>query len=302
MALERKVIAMWIQQSYRDKHRQGALYLVPTPIGNLEDMTFRAVSVLREADLIAAEDTRNTKKLCSHFNIDTPLASYHEHNKEQSGAHLLKKIEEGKKVALVSDAGMPGISDPGYELVKACNDRELFIIPLPGANAALPALVGSSFEAHHFYFYGFLPRDKKERKQELTRLQAHEDPSIFYEAPHRLKETLADMCEQFGERRVCVAREVTKIYEEWLRGELRQVRERLDTQKLKGEFAIVVEGSRDEETKEPPWWTGLSVCEHVDHYVLIRKWSKKEAVKQTAQDRGLPKREVYNAYHRDREQ
>src|SRR5699024_3645871 len=145
----------------RDKKPEGILYIVPTPIGNLEDMTFRAVRILQEADIIAAEDTRNTKKLCRHFAVDTPLVSYHEHNKEKSGAHLMSLLADGKMVALVSDAGMPGVSDPGYELVRACVDRQGYVVPLPGANAALPALVASGLDPSRFLFYGFLPRDKK---------------------------------------------------------------------------------------------------------------------------------------------
>lgn len=290
---------MWTQQSYRKDQPEGALYLVPTPIGNLEDMTARAIHILTKVDMIAAEDTRNTKNLCRHFDIDTPLVSYHEHNKEKSGAHLVTEIEGGKKVALVSDAGMPAISDPGYELVKACSDAQLPVIPLPGANAALPALIASGLDVRHFYFYGFLPRDKKEKKQELTRLKTIKATMIFYEAPHRLKETMMLMEEQWDDRQVAVARELTKVYEEWWRGGLRQVCEKLDEQTLKGEFCIVVEGANGDEPGEAPWWTGLSVCEHVDYYVLIRKQPKKEAVKQAARDRNLPKREVYDAYHRD---
>lgn len=292
---------MWTQQSYRETQVKGLLYLVPTPIGNLEDMTIRGIRILKEVDIIAAEDTRNTKNLCRHFDIDTPLVSYHEHNKKKSGAHLITEIEDGKKVALVSDAGMPAISDPGYELVNACVERRLFVIPLPGANAALPALIASGLDVGHFFFYGFLPRDKKEKKKEITRLKAIETTLIFYEAPHRLKETVKLMEEQWGGRQVAVARELTKVYEEWLRGGLRQMCEGLDEQTLKGEFCIVVEGASGDESEEESWWTGLSVCEHVDHYVLIRKQTKKEAVKQAARDRGLPKREVYDAYHRGQE-
>lgn len=292
---------MWTQQSYRDERSAGTLYLVPTPIGNLEDMTFRAVSLLKEADVIAAEDTRNTKKLCRHFNIETPLVSYHEHNKEKSGENLIATLESGKTVALVSDAGMPAVSDPGYELVTACVERQLFVVPLPGANAALPALIASGLDVNHFFFYGFLPRDKKEKKQELAQLKAMDATMIFYEAPHRLKETIILMEEQLGDRQIGMARELTKVYEEWIRGSLREIRETLDEQTLKGEFCLVVEGAGADVPEEESWWTGLSVNEHVDHYVLIRKLPKKEAIKQTAKERGMPKREVYNGYHKDNE-
>ncbi|HET7658595.1 MAG TPA: 16S rRNA (cytidine(1402)-2'-O)-methyltransferase [Bacillales bacterium] len=289
---------MWTQQSYRSERDKGTLYLVPTPIGNLEDMTFRAVRILKEADLIAAEDTRNTRKLCNHFSIETPLVSYHEHNKSASGEKLLSQLEDGKTVALVSDAGMPAISDPGHDLVKLCVEKEIFVVALPGANAALTGLVASGIDTSAFFFYGFLPRQSKERKQELERLSEIQATLIFYEAPHRLKETIAAMAEQFGEREVCLARELTKTYEEWVRGGLLVVQEELDTLTLKGEFCIVVQGMKaDQKNEEPSWWTDLTMEQHVRHYVEIRGMQTKEAVKLTATERGLPKREVYNAYH-----
>ncbi|HET7616084.1 MAG TPA: 16S rRNA (cytidine(1402)-2'-O)-methyltransferase [Bacillales bacterium] len=288
---------MRVQQSYRDETKGGVLYLVPTPIGNLEDMTYRAVRLLRESDLIAAEDTRNTKRLCRHFDVATPLVSYHEHNKEQSGKQLLKELHAGKTIALVSDAGMPAISDPGRELVRACIDENLFVIPLPGPNAALPALVASGFDTGRFHFYGFLPRGKKEKKAELASLKEIRETLIFYEAPHRLKETISEMKASFGDREICIGRELTKAFEEWIRGSLKEVAEWLEDRTVKGELSIVVEGNPNKEVEERAWWAELSLMEHVRYFVEIRNLPKKEAIKKTAAERGLPKREVYNAYH-----
>ncbi|HET7578948.1 MAG TPA: 16S rRNA (cytidine(1402)-2'-O)-methyltransferase [Bacillales bacterium] len=289
---------MWTQQSYREKRDAGTLYLVPTPIGNLEDITFRAVRILKEADLIAAEDTRNTKKLCNHFEIDTPLVSYHEHNKETGGEKLIAELESGKTVALVSDAGMPAISDPGRELVKACAEREVFVVSLPGANAGLSALIASGLDTKQFFFYGFLPRSKNDRKQELEYLKTMTATLIFYEAPHRMKETVTAMAEQLGDRQACVAREMTKRYEEWMRGSLYEIKEKLKEEPPKGEFCLIVEGGAEEEADEKEmWWNDLTIEEHVRHYVEIRGMRAKEAVKEAARDRGIPKREAYNAYH-----
>ncbi|HET7521861.1 MAG TPA: 16S rRNA (cytidine(1402)-2'-O)-methyltransferase [Bacillales bacterium] len=289
---------MWIQQSVRREKSSGILYVVPTPIGNLEDMTFRAIRMLKEAHVIAAEDTRNTKKLCRHFEIDTPLVSYHEHNKNRSGEKLIADLEQGKDIALVSDAGMPAISDPGCELVKTCLSRRLPVVPLPGASAALPALVASGLATDRFFFYGFLPRGKKERKQQLAELKAITVPLIFYEAPHRLKDTVAAMAEIFGNRRVCVVREMTKAYEEWARGDLPAINEWLDGQaEPKGEFCVVVGGATGKNEEETPWWAELTAAEHVRHYVEIRGMAAKDAVKRTAVERGVPKREVYGTYH-----
>lgn len=289
---------MWTQRSYREQRDAGTLYLVPTPIGNLEDMTFRAVRILKEADWIAAEDTRNTKKLCNHFEIDTPLVSYHEHNKETGGEKLIAELECGKSVALVSDAGTPAISDPGKELVRACSERKIFVVPLPGANAGLSALIASGLDTEQFFFYGFLPRSKNDRKQELEHLKTMTATLIFYEAPHRMKETVAAMAEQFGDRQMCVGREITKKFEEWTRGSLDEINERLRDEPPKGEFCLIVEGAAAGEADEKErWWDGLTLEEHVRHYVEIRGMRAKDAVKEAARDRGIPKREAYNAYH-----
>jgi 16S rRNA (cytidine1402-2'-O)-methyltransferase len=294
---------MWQQKSYSDDtdNEYGKLYLVPTPIGNLEDMTFRAVRILKESDLIAAEDTRQTKKLCNHFDINVPLTSYHDHNKVQSGMKLLTALKEGKQIALVTDAGMPGVSDPGYDLVVQCVEEKISVVPLPGANAALPALVASGLNTEMFMFYGFLPRGKKEKKKELERVSLFPSTLLFYEAPHRLKETLQAMNEVLGERRIAVVRELTKKYEEIIRGTLTELKEFAsnDEAEIRGEFCLVVEGSGSKEFHDsgtPQWWEALTITEHVDHYV--EKGEKtKEAIKSAATDRSLPKRTVYQEYH-----
>jgi 16S rRNA (cytidine1402-2'-O)-methyltransferase len=295
------VFHMWQQKSYHDERGTGALYLVPTPIGNLEDMTFRAVRTLKEADMIAAEDTRQTMKLCTHFEISAPLTSYHDHNKMQSGQKLIEALKEGKQIALVTDAGMPGISDPGYELVVQCVEEKIPVIPLPGANAALPALVASGLNTELFTFYGFLPRGKKEKKSELERLRPFPSTLLFYEAPHRLKETLQAMNGIFENRKIAVVRELTKKYEEIIRGTLTEVTDYISQgdAEIRGEFCLVVEGSGnaefESETAEQ-WWESLSVTEHVDHYVDQGE-KPKEAIKLAAVDRNVPKRSVYQEYH-----
>jgi 16S rRNA (cytidine1402-2'-O)-methyltransferase len=295
------VFHMWQQKSYHDDSGAGALYLVPTPIGNLEDMTFRAVRTLKEADMIAAEDTRQTKKLCNHFEINAPLTSYHDHNKKQSGLKLIEALKEGKQIALVTDAGMPGISDPGYELVVQCVEEKIPVIPLPGANAALPALVASGLNTELFTFYGFLPRGKKEKKAELERLKPFPSTLLFYEAPHRLKETLQAMNGIFEDRRIAVVRELTKKYEEIIRGTLSEVTDfmSLGDAEIRGEFCLVVEGSGNiqfESDTAEQWWESLSITEHVDHYVNQGE-KPKGAIKLAAVDRNVPKRSVYQEYH-----
>ncbi|WZX99827.1 16S rRNA (cytidine(1402)-2'-O)-methyltransferase [Bacillus sp. FSL W7-1360] len=277
----------------------GTLYLVPTPLGNLEDMTFRAVRLLQEVDFIAAEDTRQTRKLCSHFEIATPLVSYHEHNKQQAGAALLQRMHDGLQVALVSDAGMPGISDPGEDLVRLCLEEDLKVISLPGANAALTALVASGLPCDTFYFYGFLKRHKKIRQQQLETLSHLQQTLLFYEAPHRLAETLRAMYDVFGDRRVVIARELTKKFEEYQRGTLAEALTWCDVGTVKGEFCIVVEGYTGEVKEDESWWQSLTERQHVDHYIMLGK-PQKDALKQVAKDRALPKREVYQRYHNDK--
>lgn len=287
-------------QKSNDPTNLGTLYLIPTPIGNLEDMTFRAIRLMKEADLIAAEDTRNTKKLCSHFEISTPLASYHEHNKETSGRQLVERLLKGDNIALVSDAGMPCISDPGYEIVQTAIESGIAVVPLPGANAALTALVASGIEPQPFYFYGFLPRGKKERKAELERLRRQGGAILFYEAPHRLKDTLKDMLNLLGDRKIVLCRELTKKFEEFLRGTLLSAVEWAEKEEVRGEFCIVVEGNEDPDFDEgPPWWAPLGLKEHVEHYIENENLPSKEAIKRAASDRQMSKRDVYQAYHID---
>ncbi|WP_413304833.1 16S rRNA (cytidine(1402)-2'-O)-methyltransferase [Bacillus sp. 1P10SD] len=288
---------MWQQKSFENEENKGILYLVPTPIGNLEDMSFRAIRILKEADLIGAEDTRNTKKLCNYFEIDTPIVSYHEHNKETSGEKLIQKVQQGLKVALVSDAGMPAISDPGYELVSAAISENVTVVPLPGANAALTSLIASGITCQPFYFYGFLHRNKKDKRAELEVLKWQKATLIFYESPHRLKETLAVMLEVLGNRNIAICRELTKKYEEFIRGTLEEVIEWAHNDEIRGEFCIIVEGTNEEVEEETSWWEDLSIEEHVNHYMSVENISSKDAIKQTAKDRGLNKREVYQAYH-----
>lgn len=295
---------MKIQKSFQTE-KEGVLYLVATPIGNLDDITVRALETLRSADVIACEDTRQTRKLLTHFGIEKRTVSYHEHNKEASGSGLLQWLKEGKKIALVSDAGLPAISDPGALLVHDAVEAGIAVIPIPGANAALSALIASGLSTEKFLFVGFLPREKKERRTELERLRRYPETLLFYEAPHRIEKTLVDMQEAWGDRQAVLARELTKRYEEFARGTLTELVRFLEETEARGEYCIVVEGNRgqaqaDPEGEEAAWWQESSLIEHVDHY-LGQGMSNKEAIKKTAEDRGLPKREVYNAYHREAE-
>ncbi|CAM3967880.1 16S rRNA (cytidine(1402)-2'-O)-methyltransferase [Mesobacillus zeae] len=286
------------QKSFERENEKGILYLVPTPIGNLEDMSFRAIRILKEADLIAAEDTRNTKKLCNYFEISTPVASYHEHNKGASGQKIVERVKRGEKVAVVSDAGMPTISDPGYELVTAAIEEGVAVVPLPGANAALTALIASGLVPQPFFFYGFLNRSKKEKRKELAILAKQEATMIFYEAPHRLKETLSLMEEALGCRKIVLCRELTKKFEEFIRGTIPEARSWAETGETRGEFCLIVEGSGQiEENKEDDWWEELTLAGHVEHYMNEEGLSSKDAIKKAAKDRNINKREVYQAFH-----
>ncbi|GIN88409.1 ribosomal RNA small subunit methyltransferase I [Heyndrickxia sporothermodurans] len=292
---------MKVQKSFSDESNKGILYLVPTPIGNLEDMTFRAIRILKEAHIIAAEDTRNTKKLCNYFEIETPITSYHEHNKEVSSKHLLSRLLSGEKIALVSDAGMPSISDPGYDLVVSVLENDVPVVPLPGANAALTALIASGINPQPFYFYGFLPRGKKDKRLELEQLSKQESTFILYEAPHRIKETLKLMNDILGNRKIVLCRELTKKFEEFLRGTIEEAIQWFESNEIRGEFCVVVEGRLEplNEEEEIEWWSELSIIDHVNHYISKKSFSSKEAIKQAAKDRDVPKREVYQEYHRE---
>ncbi|WP_243292591.1 16S rRNA (cytidine(1402)-2'-O)-methyltransferase [Bacillus sp. FJAT-47783] len=288
------------QKSFVSNEMTGTLYLVPTPIGNLEDMTFRAIRILKESDVIAAEDTRQTKKLCNHFDIQTPIISHHEHNKESSGVKIIQLLKEGQKVSLVSDAGMPTISDPGVELVKKVVDHGFPVIPLPGANAALTALIASGISTHPFYFFGFLDRQKKVKKKQLLHLRNRTETVILYESPHRLKETLQLMLDYLGNRSMAISRELTKKYEEFIRGTIEECLQWAGQNEIKGEFCLVVEGCDENEAlaieEEQAWWKNLTINEHVTQYIE-KGFTSKEAIKQVSKDRNVPKREVYQAYH-----
>ncbi|MED1603463.1 16S rRNA (cytidine(1402)-2'-O)-methyltransferase [Alkalihalophilus marmarensis] len=283
------------QASFRGDTQVGVIYLVPTPIGNLEDMTYRAIRTLKEADYIAAEDTRQSKKLCNHFEITTPLVRYDEHNKDKAGNMLIEKVKEGKTIALVSDAGMPAISDPGHDLVKLAIGEDISVISLPGPNAALTSLIASGLNTESFFFAGFLPRQKKNRTETLEELKPIKATLMFYEAPHRLKETLEAMHQTLGNRKITICRELTKKFEEYQRGTLEEAVEWCKTGTVKGEFCLIVEGLT-EEIKEDKWWDKLDLNQHVEHYIALGMPSK-IAIKQVAADRNLPKREVYQAYH-----
>ncbi|WP_339283928.1 16S rRNA (cytidine(1402)-2'-O)-methyltransferase [Oceanobacillus sp. FSL K6-3682] len=293
---------MNIQNSYQPEEH-AALYVVPTPIGNLEDMTFRAIRILKECKLIAAEDTRNTKKLLHYFEIHTPLISYHEHNHQEREKQLLDKIRNGESIAVVSDAGMPAISDPGSELVQAAIREGLDVIVLPGANAALVALVGSGLPAQPFTFYGFLPRKKKDKKEALEKLKNLNSTLIFYESPYRIKDTLETMEGTLGNRQASIGREISKKFEEFVRGTIQELFSWSKKNELRGEFVIVIGGqmetSFDMIQQELSWWEALSVKEHVEALMKNDNLSSKEAIKQAAVERKLPKREVYQSYHID---
>ncbi|WP_150275654.1 16S rRNA (cytidine(1402)-2'-O)-methyltransferase [Paenibacillus tepidiphilus] len=285
------------QSSFQGKpDGKGSLYLVATPIGNLEDMTYRAVRTLQESDIIAAEDTRQTRKLLSHFEI-TPseLYSYHEHNKAASGPELIRLILEGKNLALVSDAGLPAISDPGADLVQLAISQGIPVVPVPGANAALSALIASGLPTTSFTFAGFLPRERKDIRNVLSGLRQVQGSLLFYESPHRVEKTLVHLQEAFGNRRIVLARELTKRYEEFVRGTLEECSAWLQEHPPLGEYVIVVEGESKAEAElaESAWWRELTVSEHVSHYEQ-EGLNRKEAMKKAALDRGVPKREIYN--------
>lgn len=277
----------------------GCLYLVATPIGNLEDMSVRALRILKEAYVIAAEDTRNTKKLCNYFEIETSLVSYHEHNINVGGEKLLGFLREGKTVALVSDAGLPCISDPGADIVEKAIEEGFAVVPVPGANAAISALIASGLTPQPFFFYGFLNRGKKERRQQLEELKKRQETILFYEAPHRIKETLKDMELILGNRRIVLARELTKKFEEFLRGTLTEAVAWSQSEEIRGEFCIVLEGNSnaEEEITEEVYWEKMTVVEHVDYVIAESGVTSKEAIKEVAKLRQVAKREIYNEYH-----
>lgn len=290
---------MQSQKSF-EQSQGGSLYLVPTPIGNLEDMTFRGVRLLKEVDLIASEDTRTTQKLLNHYEIKTPQISFHEHNTQERIYQLIEKLETGMTIAQVSDAGMPSISDPGHELVVACIQAGFPVIPLPGANAGLTALIASGISPQPFYFFGFLPRKKKDQLDALEELNHRPETIILYESPHRLKEVLKNMSTVFGmNRRIVCCRELTKRYEEFIRGTIEEAIEWSMTNEIRGEFCLIIEGNSvgtllaEEDTS----WETLSLKEHVDAMINDKDLTSKDAIKEVAKLRGLKKQEVYAAFH-----
>lgn len=274
----------------------GILYLCATPIGNLEDMTFRAVRILKEVDLIAAEDTRNSLKLKNHFDIQTPMTSYHEYNKYDKGRVLVEKLLAGDDIAVITDAGTPGISDPGEELVKMCHEAGIRVTSVPGATACVTALTMSGLPTRRFAFEAFLPSDKKEREAVLKELEKETRTIVLYEAPHRLKKTLKLLLEHLGDRRVTVCRELTKKHETVFLTTLAEALQYYEKEEPKGECVLVLEGrSRKEmEQEAQEKWTEISLEEHMEIY-LSQGLNKKEAMKSVAKDRGISKRDVYQA-------
>ena len=268
----------------------GILYLVGTPIGNLEDMTFRAIATLKQVDLIAAEDTRHTGKLLHHFGIDTPQISYHEHNAHRRVPELVEKLQQGLAIALVTDAGMPAISDPGVELVQGCIDAGLRIVPIPVVTAGIAALTASGFDTQYFGFDGFLPTDKKKRRDRLDILRAEVRTMILYEAPHRLLRTLADLAETLGQnRRIAIARELTKLHEQFWRGTLSDGITYFTEYPPKGEFTLVLEGAVP---SAKPLWTEEVVIKELQN-LIDAGVSRSDASRQLAELTDLPRRQVY---------
>lgn len=275
----------------------GTLYLCATPIGNLEDMTFRVIRTLKEVDLIAAEDTRNSIKLLNHFEIQTPMTSYHEYNKYEKGHKLVEKLQDGMNIALITDAGTPGISDPGEELVKMCYEAGISVTSLPGAAACITALTLSGLSTRRFAFEAFLPTDKKEKELVLQEIERETRTIIMYEAPHRLLKTLKMLSERLGkERRITVCRELTKRHETAFATTLEEACAYYNEQPPKGECVLVIEGRSREQIaqEEKAQWEEMSIEEHMEHY-LSQGIDKKEAMKKVAKDRGVSKRDIYNA-------
>ncbi|RHS81015.1 16S rRNA (cytidine(1402)-2'-O)-methyltransferase [Firmicutes bacterium AM43-11BH] len=275
----------------------GTLYLCATPIGNLEDMTFRVIRTLKEVDLIAAEDTRNSIKLLNHFEIQTPMTSYHEYNKYEKGRKLVEKLQDGMNIALITDAGTPGISDPGEELVKMCYEAGISVTSLPGAAACITALTLSGLSTRRFAFEAFLPTDKKEKELVLQEIERETRTIIMYEAPHRLLKTLKMLSERLGkERRITVCRELTKRHETAFATTLEEACAYYNEQPPKGECVLVIEGRSREQIaqEEKAQWEEMSIEEHMKHY-LSQGIDKKEAMKKVAKDRGVSKRDIYNA-------
>lgn len=271
----------------------GTLYLVATPIGNLEDITLRAIRTLRDADLIAAEDTRRTAALLNHLGLKTPLTSYFQHNEKSKGAYIMERLQAGEAVALVSDAGTPAVSDPGEELVRLCAAHGVPVVPVPGATAAISALISSGLPTGRFSFEGFLSVNKKNRRDHLLEIQHCSHTMIFYEAPHKLRRTLRDLHDILGDRQIVLARELTKLHEEIIRTTLSEAIALYCDREPKGEFVLVVAGADSIET-ESCELNNLSVLEHIKHYTMLGL-DQKAAQKAVAGDRGVSKRDIYAA-------
>ena len=269
----------------------GKLYLVATPIGNLEDITLRALRILKEVDFIAAEDTRNTLKLLNHFEIKKPLISNHRHNEEDREDSLIQKLKEGKNIAVVSDAGTPGISDPGEVIAKRAIEENIDVIPIPGACAAINALIASGLDTKEFVFLGFLPLNKKLRKEKLEEIKNETKTIIIYEAPHKIKDSLKDLKNIIGNRKIVLARELTKIHEEFIRGNIEEIIEK--SENLKGEMILLIEGSK--EINNENILNNLSLEEHYNVYEK-QGLGKKDIIKKIAKNRGVSKNEIYQYF------
>lgn len=270
----------------------GVLYIVATPIGNLEDITLRAIRILKEVDLIAAEDTRHTLKLLNHLEISKPLISYHRHNEEIKSDVLIEKLKHGENIALVSDAGTPGICDPGEEIIKKCIDLGIKIIPIPGACAMINSLICSGMDTKEFNFLGFLPLNKKLRKNKLEEIEKSNKTIIIYEAPHKIENTLKDLKQILNNnRKITLAREITKIHEEFIRGNIDELIEKAND--LKGEIVVIIDGNLENIDKNN--WDNISLDEH---YIFYEKqgFEKKEIIKKIAKDRNVAKNEVYKKF------
>ncbi len=282
---------------------KGTLYLCATPIGNLEDMTFRAVRILKEVDVIAAEDTRNSVKLLNHFDIHTPMTSYHEFNKIDKGHYLVSRLLNGENIALITDAGMPGISDPGEELVRMCRDAGVPVTAVPGACACVTALVISGRPTRRFCFEAFLPTDKKERRAVLEELKTETRTSVIYEAPHRLVKTLQELLNELGDRKLTVCKELTKKHETGFETTLQEAIPYYEQNEPRGEYVLVLEGcSRQQmEQEAQDAWKEMSLKDHMKVYE-DQGMNRKDAMKQVAKDRGVGKREIYQALLEEEEQ
>ncbi len=273
-----------------ENNEKGILYIVATPIGNLEDITLRAIKTLKEVDIVAAEDTRHTLKLLNHLEIAKPLISYHRHNEDVKTDILMQELKHGKQIALVSDAGTPGICDPGEEIIKKCIEEEITVVPIPGACAFVNALICSGLDTKEFSFIGFLPLNKKNRKEKLEEIKNITNTIILYEAPHKMEATLKDLKEVIGKRKIVLARELTKIHEEYIRENIDSLIEK--SKQLKGEMVLIIEGAKKTEDNQ---MTQLSLEEHYAYYEK-QGWNKKEIIKQIAKDRNVNKNEIYQKF------